>query len=174
MRPVSNTAARSAVLAASLLAASCLAGLALASALEARGIGGAEVVRAAYAPLCHQLPARSLHFAGQPLPVCARCLGLYAGGFGGLFLAWLIPALGKRANGRWLVIALLPTIVDGLARVLGWPGAANLPRLVLALPAGMVAGLLLAEGVADLAAHGPAGAWRLLGSHRPGSVPGRG
>lgn len=29
--------------------------------------------------VCHQLPARSFHLAGQPLPLCARCTGIYLG-----------------------------------------------------------------------------------------------
>lgn len=29
--------------------------------------------------LCHQIPARSIHVAGQPLPLCARCTGIYLG-----------------------------------------------------------------------------------------------
>jgi predicted membrane protein DUF2085 len=29
--------------------------------------------------VCHQLPARSFHLWSVPLPVCARCMGVYAG-----------------------------------------------------------------------------------------------
>src|SRR5258708_27186713 len=29
--------------------------------------------------VCHQLPARSFHLWSVPLPVCARCTGIYAG-----------------------------------------------------------------------------------------------
>jgi uncharacterized membrane protein len=29
--------------------------------------------------ICHQLPERSFHVGGFQLPVCARCLGIYAG-----------------------------------------------------------------------------------------------
>ncbi len=29
--------------------------------------------------VCHQIPARSFHLAGQALPLCARCTGIYLG-----------------------------------------------------------------------------------------------
>src|SRR5438552_2016659 len=29
--------------------------------------------------VCHQLPERSFHLESVPLPVCARCTGIYAG-----------------------------------------------------------------------------------------------
>jgi hypothetical protein len=29
--------------------------------------------------ICHQIAERSLHLAGEQLPVCARCVGVYAG-----------------------------------------------------------------------------------------------
>lgn len=37
-----------------------------------------------FSQLCHQDPARSFAFAGIALPVCARCLALYIGGFLGM------------------------------------------------------------------------------------------
>jgi len=33
--------------------------------------------------ICHQQADRSFHVAGIPMPVCARCFGLYAGGSAG-------------------------------------------------------------------------------------------
>ena len=29
--------------------------------------------------ICHQMPERSFHLGGLQIPVCARCLGIYAG-----------------------------------------------------------------------------------------------
>ncbi|MCK6629252.1 MAG: DUF2085 domain-containing protein [Anaerolineae bacterium] len=34
--------------------------------------------------VCHQIPARSFHLAGQPLPLCARCTGIYLGALLGI------------------------------------------------------------------------------------------
>jgi uncharacterized membrane protein len=34
--------------------------------------------------VCHQIPVRSFHLDGQPLPLCARCTGIYLGALGGV------------------------------------------------------------------------------------------
>jgi hypothetical protein len=39
----------------------------------------ALVMYAAGSMVCHQRPERSFHLMGLQLPVCARCLGIYAG-----------------------------------------------------------------------------------------------
>ena len=39
----------------------------------------ASAVYVAGAVVCHQKAERSFSLAGQPLPVCARCTGIYVG-----------------------------------------------------------------------------------------------
>lgn len=34
--------------------------------------------------ICHQIPARTIHIDGTPLPLCARCTGIYLGALVGL------------------------------------------------------------------------------------------
>ena len=68
-----------------LLLAGTSSGLVLAfpwlmSNLPALGIGMALF----FSQLCHQNPQRSFVLAGTTLPVCARCLALYIGGFVGI------------------------------------------------------------------------------------------
>ena len=43
------------------------------------GYAFALVIYAAGSLICHQRPERSFHLLGAQLPVCARCLGIYAG-----------------------------------------------------------------------------------------------
>ena len=127
-------------------------GIVLVPWLESRGVRAAAVLRLAYAPLCHQLPDRSFTVAGRPAAVCARCSGLYAGGLAGLLAATLLFGIGgvHRPRPVWLALAAAPTVADF---VLGWTGLgglASLPRCLLALPAGALAGWFLSIGVHDL------------------------
>ncbi|HKQ60938.1 MAG TPA: DUF2085 domain-containing protein [Candidatus Polarisedimenticolaceae bacterium] len=108
-------------------------------------------LRLCYAPLCHQLPERSLQLHGVALGVCARCLGLYLGGSAALIVAAALRSGRWRALApRWFWIAVAPTLLDVALPWLGLPGLPNLPRLGLAVPAGAAAGLFLAVGIADL------------------------
>jgi len=69
---------------------------------------------------CHQLPERSFWLFGAPLAVCARCFGLYLGGFAGLLAIPLLRGLDRPSPPRrWLVVAAIPTAVDF---TLGWSG----------------------------------------------------
>jgi uncharacterized membrane protein len=118
--------------------------------LEARGLGGLAALRWLCEPLCHQIADRCFQWDGVALAVCARCLGLYVGAAAGLCL-WprFLPG-AARTRRRLLLVALAPTLVDVLAGRLGLGGLAELPRFLVALPPGVLLGMLLAEGLADL------------------------
>ena len=118
------------------------AGIVVAPLLEARGHAAGSWLRWAYSPLCHQLAGRSVELAGEPLAVCARCTGLYLGGLLGLLLGLMRVPAPRRA---WLVVAVLPTVLDSVFKVLG-----NAPRLGVALPAGIALGVFLGIGLNDL------------------------
>jgi uncharacterized membrane protein len=93
--------------------------------------------------VCHQLPERSFHAAAGPFAVCARCLGLYAGAFAGL---WFAEYHSHRFRGRGAVtpaearalvgISAVPTGATLIAEwLLGLP-VGNVSRFVAALPVG--------------------------------------
>lgn len=145
-----SRSARRAVFVAALLAFAFLAGTTLAAWLQHERPTSAALLRLAYAPLCHQLPERSLVIGSAHQAVCARCSGLYLGGVAGLVLAgvWVV---GRRSPSPiWLAVALAPTLVDAVLPFIGLRGLANLPRLLVATPAGLAAGLFLAIGIYDL------------------------
>ncbi len=136
-----------------IAAAVFVAGIGLAPWLASRS-GWGVALHLAYRPMCHQLGDRCFDLGAGPLAVCARCTGLYVGGLVGLWLPVLVgrtPRLGLRT----LLVSAAPSVVDFALGVVGLPSLANLPRAVLALPLGLVLGLLLARGLADLLAPRP-------------------
>jgi len=143
--------ARTAVLGVALAAAVFAAGTFLAPALTGTGNGWGGALRVLYGPVCHQQPARSFSLGGMPQAVCARCSGLYLGGVVGLVAgALLFAGTGRVPRRRWLVVALVPTALDTLAPWVGMGQLSNGPRLISALPAGVMLGMFLAFAVADL------------------------
>lgn len=98
--------------------------------------------------ICHQIPERSFALAGAQLPVCARCLGLYAGGALGVASCLLAKAdaigVGSRRSVRRLAAtAALPTVVTVALEVGGVWSSSNLTRALAGVPFGWVVGLVV-------------------------------
>jgi uncharacterized membrane protein len=112
------------------------------------GRGGAALVYMIGATVCHQQEARSFHTAGVAWPVCARCAGLYLGGAAGLMLGWLGGAGWRRrgaaaATRRTLMAVGAPTVLTVATGMAGVWDPANAVRAFLALPLGVVIGLVV-------------------------------
>lgn len=98
--------------------------------------------------VCHQRPERSFHLGMAQLPVCARCLGVYAGVAMGL-VAWTVAAMWRRV--RWtraaairaLAASGLPTAITVACAWLGVGDPSNAWRAALAVPLGVVGGAML-------------------------------
>ena len=102
--------------------------------------------------VCHQIPERSFYWAGQQLPVCARCTGLYVSGMVGLIVwiaiktarRWHPVTIDPRVALRVLAIAAFPTALSLSSGLLGlWDGS-NVTRALLAIPLGGFAGAIVA------------------------------
>ena len=68
--------------------------------------------------ICHQRPERSFHVFAAQLPVCARCVGIYAGGAAGLLLtrsARLERRLVTISPRTVIVTGAIPTLLTLLA-----------------------------------------------------------
>ena len=117
---------------------------------EEGGWSRASWLRLALQPACHQITDRCLDLGAGTLPICARCAGLYTGGFAGL-LVTLIGGRRLHFRLRWLVVAAVPSILDFILGLVHMPTLANWPRFTLALVPGLLAGLLLAAAVCDIA-----------------------
>ena len=142
---------RRAVAWAGVLLLVLVAGTFLAPVLLSAGNVWGGVLHLAYAPLCHQMPERSLVIGAGTQAVCARCSGLYLGGVAGLWAGALLLLRSRlRPRPLWLAVAIVPSVVDFALSWLGLPSLSNIPRLVLAIPAGVLAALFLAVGIEDL------------------------
>jgi uncharacterized membrane protein len=113
--------------------------------------------------ICHQRPERSFHHNGAQYPVCARCLGLYAGAVAGVLLWTTVSGLGRRPRvdavrftdpsllRRIAIAAALPTAATVVVSWLGWWDAGNLVRAAAAVPLGTtVAAIIAAVAARDL------------------------
>ena len=118
--------------------------------------GPIELIYRAGFAVCHQIVARTYLFDGRPLPLCARCSGMYLGTVAGM-LVLSLRHHGARLTGfpplRYLVIlALFMTawLIDGLNSFLTLlPGLpllyepSNLLRLVTGMGQGLALGVVL-------------------------------
>ena len=100
--------------------------------------------------VCHQQVDRSFHPWERPLPVCARCAGLYAAapfGIVGGFVRRQSSRRGRRDRAfrqplstlrAVLLVAAIPTLAMVAAEMVGVAEPSNVVRAVSALPLGCV------------------------------------
>ncbi len=101
--------------------------------------------------ICHQIPARTFHIDGQPLPLCARCTGIYLGalmGIVGLILSGRYRSVNLPPLGILLLLVSFIALmgIDGVNSYLTFfPGAPHLyePQNWLRLTTGTFHGLAL-------------------------------
>lgn len=101
-------------------------------------------------PLCHHLPDRTLSLSGKPLPVCARCTGVWLGWLASALIAFLAATrrwLASGGSGLGLGVVAAGAVGAALAvgELIGWFECGNLARVVLGVPLGLTAGWLLIE-----------------------------
>jgi uncharacterized membrane protein len=74
----------------------------------------ASSIYRAFSFVCHQIPERSFHLAGNKFAVCSRCTGLYSG-FAIAVLAYPLARSVNRTDTPsllWLILAALPLAID--------------------------------------------------------------
>jgi len=88
---------------------------------------------ALFTQFCHQIRQRSLSLYGEPLAVCARCFGIYAGLLVGTIVYPLLWKGGKTPPGWLLMAATTPAAVDGFTQLLLMRESSNSLRLASGL-----------------------------------------
>ncbi len=104
------------------------------------GLTLSRAIRAAGALVCHQRVERSFMISGRPMPVCARCAGLYVSGSAGALAAWMVLPLVPRRTRAAIFAAAVPTIATIVVESAGLAQPGNVPRAMAALPLGAACG----------------------------------
>ena len=137
-----------------LACAASLVGLIVAAPLlRAGGVrAAAEALYGGFGLVCHQLGGRSFHVEGEPLAVCARCFGLYAGTLAGVAAYPLARALTRRdlPARAWMLAAAVPTSVDFVLGFFGVWENTHASRFLTASLLGFVMAFYIVPGLVDL------------------------
>jgi len=112
-----------------------------------------------FSQLCHQNPSRSFVLAGITLPVCARCLALYVGGFFGISA---YPFVGlrwrqRRPLLRFLIASLCLIALDVSLDLQGFWSNTFFSRSLTGALFGGSCGLLMSYALQHLSRHHPQG-----------------
>lgn len=99
--------------------------------------------------MCHGRVERCIELFGAPMPICARCTGLYLGALGGLVAFMFVRGLRERALRIAALVALTPLALDGLTQATGLRESTNGLRIATGLIAGMAFGLWILSVVED-------------------------
>ena len=91
--------------------------------------------RLLFRPLCHGIVHRCLYVWGVPMPICARCTGIYAGMLGGILVfalahAWVRSKVMKVA----MAVTALAMALDGGTQALRLRESTNTLRLATGIP----------------------------------------
>lgn len=108
--------------------------------------------RFGYANACHQIPERSFFLFGEPMAVCARCYGVYAGYAAGT-AAWFLLRKRLRSStpGPALFAACLaPAALDFIMGHLGLFESPNSLRMLTGFAAGAAVPFYLLPAIFDL------------------------
>jgi len=130
--------------------------LLLAAPATAFGVPASALTYALGSIICHQRPERSFDLFAAQMPVCARCVGLYAGAAAGAFMSRVAgwrwrPSAGsepRRRTDRWraaLLAAAVPTAATWMVEAIGMAAPSNLARAVAALPLGAAVAWLVVD-----------------------------
>jgi uncharacterized membrane protein len=109
--------------------------------------GASPKWRLLFRVMCHGLERRCLELFDVPMPICARCAGIYAGLVLGLAAFWLIPLLREKVMRIVAFVAVTPLALDGLTQLTGLRESTNELRIATGVIAGLAFGLWVLSAV---------------------------
>lgn len=124
----------------------CLGALSLmilgASTLATAAIahGASTSLRLPFLLMCHGIPHRCLMLFGAHMPICARCVAIYAGFIGGIALFPIAKRIEERVMRIVLAVAATPIFLDGITQATGLRESTNPLRMATGLMVGAAFG----------------------------------
>ena len=111
-----------------------------------------DMIYSVYSPLCHQNPSRCFILFGNPLAVCARCLGVYGGFLLGACLYPLFRDLRSLSLPRKavLIVISMPIVVDTAGNLFLLWMTAGWIRLLTGVLWGSILPFFLIPGIVDM------------------------
>ncbi|HEV7767079.1 MAG TPA: DUF2085 domain-containing protein [Thermoanaerobaculia bacterium] len=103
--------------------------------------------RSLFLMMCHGRIERSFTLFDVPMPICARCTGIYLGMLSALLAFKLIPLLRERVMRVIALVAILPLGIDGVTQLLGFRESVNVLRVTTGVIAGLAFGLWILSAV---------------------------
>ncbi|HEV7240074.1 MAG TPA: DUF2085 domain-containing protein [Thermoanaerobaculia bacterium] len=97
--------------------------------------------------MCHGKVGRCLELFGAPMPICARCVGIYGGMLIGILAFWAVPLLRERVMRGVAFAAAAPLALDGLTQLTGLRESTNELRIATGVIAGLAFGLWILSAV---------------------------
>lgn len=94
-----------------------------------------ELARGIFRLICHGRQDRALIVSGAAMPLCARCVGIYAGLIAAC-AATLVAGWRLRVSTVVLLLAVAPLAIDGLTQAAGLRESVNTLRVATGLLAG--------------------------------------
>jgi len=100
-----------------------------------RGIAATNYIVNYY--MCHQMPERSFSLFGNPMPLCERCLAIFAGSL----IAYAAAAYRRRlprflSSFAFVILSLVPIGIDGVTQLFGMRESNSSERVATGLLAG--------------------------------------
>ena len=97
--------------------------------------------------MCHGRVERCLELFGAPMPICARCAGIYAGMLLGILAFWAVPLLREKVMRGIAIAAAVPLALDGFTQLAGLRESTNELRIATGIVAGLAFGLWILSAV---------------------------
>ena len=111
------------------------------------GQGASMQWRMLFRVMCHGRIERCLEWFGAPMPICARCVGIYAGMLLGILAFWAVPLLREKVMRGVAFAAAAPLALDGLTQLAGLRESTNELRIATGIVAGLAFGLWILSAI---------------------------